>query len=120
MKESGRLPRTLVIVGFVGMLLGLVDPLEGSIVILAGSALVLIGALLGRSRHRKLISWAFALVAIGVGLMWGMSAIGGIGGSTGRSMWWALVLLPYPVGWVMGFVGVIRALRETNAMPAPA
>ncbi len=54
------------------------------------------------------------------GALWGMSAIGGIGGSTGRSMWWALVLLPYPVGWVMGFAGVIRALREANGAPASA
>jgi hypothetical protein len=104
--------------GFVCMLVGLVDPLEGSIVILAGSALLLIGALLGRSRHRKLIAWAFALVTIGVGLMWGISALGGFGGSTGRSTWWALVLLPYPVGWVMGVVGVIRVLREAKAGPA--
>jgi hypothetical protein len=120
MNRSGRWSRILMIVGFVGMLLGLVDPLEGSIVIFAGSALVLIGALLGRSRHRKLIVWAFALVAIGVGTMWGMSAIGGIGGSTGRSLWWALVLLPYPVGWVAGVVGVIRVLRESDAAPASA
>jgi len=120
MKESGRWPRTLVIVGFIALLLGIVDPMEGSIVILAGSALALAGALLGKSRHRKLIAWSFALVAIGVGALWGMSAIGGIGGSTGRSMWWALVLLPYPIGWVMGFAGVIRELRETNGASASA
>jgi hypothetical protein len=120
MKESGRLPRTLLIVGFVAMLLGIVDPLEGSIVIFAGSALLLVGALLGRSRHRKLIAWAFALVAVGVGAMWGMSSIGGFGGSTGRSMWWALLLLPYPVGWVMGLAGGFRAMREGNGAPAPA
>jgi len=119
-KRWSRLPRTLLIIGFVAMLLGVVDPLEGSIVILAGSALVLVGTLLGGSRHRKLLAWSFALVAIGVGTMWGMSSIGGIGGSTGRSMWWALVLLPYPVGWVLGVAGVIRALREPAGPPAAA
>jgi len=108
MKESGRWPRTLVIVGFIALLLGIVDPMEGSIVILAGSALALAGALLGKSRHRKLIAWSFALVAIGVGALWGMSAIGGIGGSTGRSMWCPTPLKaagkyvspsPFPIRW---------------------
>jgi hypothetical protein len=29
----------------------------------------------------------------------------GIGRSTGRSMWWGLVILPYPVGWLMALAG---------------
>ena len=41
-----------------------------------------------------------------------MSALGGLGGESGRTIWWGLVLLPYPVGWVMGVIGAIRRLRE--------
>jgi MYXO-CTERM domain-containing protein len=111
-KAAGRWPRILVIVGLVAMVAGALDPLEGSIVIVAGAALAALGALLGRSRRRALLSWAFVLVGVGVGTMWVLSAYGGLGGDTGRSLWWALVLLPYPVGWVMGLVGTVKSLRE--------
>ena len=33
---------------------------------------------------------------------------------TGRSMWLALLFLPYPVGWILGLVGTIQTLRETR------
>jgi len=108
-----RLPRILVISGLVLMLIGAIDPLEGSLVILPGSGMIALGAFLGRIRRRALLTWAFVLIAIGVGVMFAMSAVGGFGGSTGRSMWWALVVVPYPVGWVMGLVGTILTLKES-------
>jgi len=112
MPTNRRWSRILAVAGLVVMLLGAVDPLEGSLVILPGSALLAIAAWLGQSRQRKVLYWALVAVAAGVGVMWGMTAMGGIGGSTGRSMWWALLLLPYPAGWVMGLVGGVRLLRE--------
>ena len=112
--------RILVIGGLVGMLIGAIDPLEGSIIIVPGTGMVALGALLGRSRHRILIGWSFVLVAVGVGMMWVLSEFGGIGGRTGRSMWWGLVILPYPVGWIMGLVGAIRRLREASRPSVPA
>lgn len=119
MAKTRRSWRTLVIVGLVAMLLGVIDPLEGSVVILAGIALVALGAFLGRSFHRATAYAALALAAVGVGLMWGLSAIGGLGGNTGRSLWWALLLLPYPIGWVVGLVGAIRLLREQPQTAVP-
>jgi hypothetical protein len=120
MTVSPRTARILIIAGLVTLVIGLIDPLEGSLVILPGTALAALGAALGRASHRTLLYWGFALVAVGVGAMWGMSALGGIGGSTGRSMWWALLLLPYPVGWVLGLVGAVRSLRTTpGAAAAP-
>jgi hypothetical protein len=117
MKASSGWPRVLVIVGLVAMAIGALDPLEGSLVILPGTALVALGARLGDSRHRTLLSWSVLLVAIGVGALWGLSALGGLGGTTGRSMWWALLLLPLPIGWITGLVGAIRTLREGVAPP---
>jgi len=111
--------RILVIVGLVLMVLGAIDPLEGSLVILPGCGLVALGAFLGRSRHRRLLLWAFVLMAVGVGVMFGVSSVGGFGGNTGRSMWWALTILPYPVGWVMGLVGAIRRLIESRKGDIP-
>ena len=120
MNRAGRLSRILVIVGLVAMLIGAVDPLEGSLVILVGTGVVLLGALLGKSRHRVFLFCSLVLVAIGVGALWGLSALGGLGGNTGRSNWWGLVLLPYPVGRIMGLVGAIRRLREASRGSAPS
>jgi len=112
--------RILVIMGLIAMVIGAIDPLEGSLVILPGTGLVALGALLGSSRHRILLYWSFFLVAVGVGALWGLSALGGFGGNSGRSNWWGLVLLPYPVGWIMGLVGSIRRLREGPGRSVPS
>ncbi|NLP05509.1 hypothetical protein GX411_06140 [Candidatus Fermentibacteria bacterium] len=106
--------------GFLLMLIGAVDPLECSVLILAGAGMAAAGAALGGSRFRKLLAWAFGLVVTGVGIMFGMTAIGGLGGDTGRSMWWALLLVPYPVGWVLGIVGSIRRLLELRNRGMPS
>lgn len=100
------------------MLLGALDPLEGSLIILLGTGLVALGAFLGKSRRRLLLYWALALVAVGVGAMFILSAFGGFGGDTGRSNWWGLLILPYAVGWVVGLVGAILALVESFKRPA--
>jgi len=118
MDKRNRWSRILVIAGLVVMLLGAIDPLEGSLVILPGSVLVTVGALLVGTRYKKLILWSLALVVIGVGALWGLSAVGGFGGAGGRSNWWALIIAPYPVGWVMGIIGAILTLRGTMKAPA--
>ena len=120
MNGATRWSRILVIVGLVAMLIGAIDPLEGSLIIVPGTGMVALGALVGRSRQRILIYWSFVLVAVGVGVLWELSAFGGIGGSTGRSKWWGLVILPYPVGWIMGLVGAIRRLREASRPSVPS
>jgi len=110
--------RILVILGGIAMLLGAVDPLEGSLLILPGSGLVALGIFLGRKERRTVLYWvwAFILIAVGVGAMFVLSAFGGIGGRSGLSMWWGVLILPYPVGWFMAFAGAIVALiRFVNA-----
>jgi hypothetical protein len=102
----------LVIAGVVLMLAGALDPLEGSVVILGGSALAAAGAYFGRHRRYRLQVTAFVLIAIGVAALFGLSAIGGIGGNTGRSMWWLTICVSYPIGWVIALVGGVAALRE--------
>ena len=103
--------RWLVIAGLALMVIGVVDPLEGSVVILGGSTLVAAGALVSRTRYRLPVT-ALALIAVGVGAMFGMSALGGVGGNTGRSIWWLLLCLTYPIGWVLGLIGAAGKLRE--------
>jgi len=99
--------QVLVVVGLVAMLLGAFDPLEGSLLILPGSGLIALGALLGKDSHRRLLGVAFVLLAVGVGAMFGLSAVGGVGGRSGHSMWWLLTVVPYPIGWMMGLGGVL-------------
>ena len=125
MSTASPLTRVLLVVGVIGLLIGAIDPLEGSLVILPGSGLVALAATLGKSRYRTLLVTSFILVAGGVAALWALSAVGGIGGETGRSMGWGLVMAPYPVGWLMGIVGGILALieafkhRHTTAVGSP-
>jgi hypothetical protein len=119
MARTDRWSRVLVVVGLVVVAIGTIDPLEGSILILLGIGVLALGAWLSESRQRRLLYLSLALTAIGVGGLWGLSAVGGIGGRTGRSAWWAILLLPYPVGWIMGLVGGIRRIREAFTPAAP-
>ena len=94
------------------MLLGAVDPMEGSMLILPGGGMVALGMFLARKQRRTLCywSWVFVLIAVGVGALFALSAVGGIGGRSGHSMWWGVLILPYPVGWLMALAGAIIAL----------
>jgi hypothetical protein len=112
MKSSLLWSRILLVVGAVAMLLGTLDPLEGSLLILPGSGLIALGTLLRRAQPSVLRYWvwAFILIAVGVGAMFVLSAFGGIGGRSGHSMWWGILILPYPVGWFMALAGGIAGL----------
>jgi hypothetical protein len=107
MTEHANWSRALAAIGLVAMLIGGVDPLEGSIAILAGVGLVTLAALLSRSRWLKLLSVAFALTAAGIAAMVVLSSLGGIGGESGRSLWWAVVMTPYPLGAIVAVAGFV-------------
>jgi hypothetical protein len=104
--------RALLGLGMLAMIVGALDPLEGSVIILPGVALAALGALVGHNQYRKLLAAAFVLVALGVGAMFALSAIGGFGGNSGHSNWWGLTILPYPVGWLMAIVCTGLAFRR--------
>jgi hypothetical protein len=109
--------RILKVVGGIAMLLGTLDPLEGSLLILPGSGLVALGVCFGRKDRKTVLywTWAFILIAVGVAAMFALSAVGGFGGRSGRSMWWGILILPYPMGWLMslagGVVGLVRFFK---------
>ncbi|MFM9090669.1 MAG: carboxypeptidase regulatory-like domain-containing protein, partial [Verrucomicrobiota bacterium] len=60
--------------------------------------------------------WALitALIATGVTAMLALSAVGGIGGHTGRSWAWGLLLLPYPAGWLLGVGTLLAHVRAAH------
>jgi hypothetical protein len=101
------LVQIFVIVGLAAMLLGALDPLDGCLVVLAGSALLFIGARLAKSRYHLLLGAALVLVALGVGAMCVLGRMGGVGGLSQHSIWWLLVALPYPIGWLTGLAGTV-------------
>jgi hypothetical protein len=96
--------RILTTIGSIAMLIGALDPMEGSLVILPGSGLVALGTFLGQSERRWVAYrvWVFVLIAIGVGALW---ALPDLGGKSGHSMWWGVLILPYLIGWSMGIWG---------------
>jgi hypothetical protein len=104
--------RILKVVGGIAGVVGTLDPMEGSLLILPGSGLVAVGMYLGGKDRRTVLywTWAFILVAVGVAALFGLSAVGGIGGKSGRSMWWGILILPYPVGWLMALGGGVAGL----------
>ncbi|HEU4722116.1 MAG TPA: hypothetical protein VFS59_12195 [Gemmatimonadaceae bacterium] len=110
--DARRWSRGLLWMGTTALVLGAIDPLEGSLVIVAAAALVLVAAQLGHLRARRWVAWGGALAMLGVATLWAMSAMGGVGPSTGRSYWWMLLVAPYPIGWILSLTGAIRGLRE--------
>ncbi len=89
------------------MLVGAIDPMEGSIIILPGSGAVALGTYLSQGKCRTTVyrTCVFALIVLGVGALWGLTMVGGFGGTSGRSQWWGLLILPYLIGWSMGIWG---------------
>ena len=107
MRDPKRWSALVSVVGAVGLVVGSFDPLEGSALILPGSGLLALGSYLGGEDRRFIAfrTWSFLLIAVGVGALFGLSAVGGVGGGSGHSAWWALLILPYLVGWSIDIWG---------------
>jgi hypothetical protein len=112
MTVRGIASRVLLITGLATMTVGVIDPVEGVFVILPRSGLAALGGFLGRRRRRWPIFWSFVLIAVGFGALLAMTRVGGVGGDSGRSGWWMLTALPYPIGWILGLVNIIPTLAE--------
>jgi hypothetical protein len=107
MNSRDQWTRAFGVAGLIAMLVGAIDPLEGSVIIVVGSGLVALSSFLAHDK-RHLLAYrtvVFILIAAGMAAMWGVSTVGGFGGSSGRSMWWGVLLLPYPAGWIMAMWG---------------
>jgi hypothetical protein len=79
-------------------------------------ALVGFGARLRGSKHLVYPYWCLVMVVVGVAALWGLSAIGGFGRTSGRSSLWGLLIVPYPIGWLAGRIGGVRVLGEARGV----
>ena len=111
-----RRARSLIIAGLLVMVVAALDPLEGSIVVVLGGGMVALGARLRGSKHLLYLYWCLVMLAVGVAALWGLSAIGGFGGTSGRSYLWGLLIVPYPIGWLASLFGGVRALAEVRGV----
>jgi hypothetical protein len=111
--------RILITLGTVAMLAGALDPLEGSLVILPGAGLITLGTFLGHTERQLRTQWVLVLllIAFGVGALWGLSALDLY---RGHSRWWQILILPYPIGWVIGIVNLLFRLVRSIQHSQPA
>ncbi len=112
MNKSILAAKIVVILGFFAMVLGGLDPMEGVFLIAPGSILLALGAYLGETPRRWLAYAASILMALSFAILLIVSALGGFGGEAPllHSNWWALLLLPYPVSWMMGVAAGVFTL----------
>ncbi len=106
--------KPLLVMGSIAFLLGVVDPLEGSVVILAGSVATTAGVWIRGAERRRKAHWAATTAAVAFGVMWLfiLSYLGGFGGNSKLSMWWGLLIVPYPLGWISGLWAIIHELKR--------
>jgi signal transduction histidine kinase len=115
MFNKARLLHILYILGLIAMIIGVLDPLEGSIIIAVGSALVAISTFLSHDRHQKIFLIAAISIVFGVFFLFYCSSLGGFGGNSKLSWWWGLLILPYPIGWLLTIIIVIkRAMTKSK------
>lgn len=110
MKKNTKILKRLYSFSVVLFLVGILDPLEGSIAILLGSGLMALSTFLNQDRHRKVFLFTFLSIVFGVFFLFYLSELGGFGGGSGLSWWWGLLILPYPIAWVINVVVLIKRL----------
>jgi hypothetical protein len=113
MKKKIKWTRIIYIVGVIALIIGVIDPMEGSIVIAAGSVLIALSTYLTHDRHWKIFLVSFIMILIGVFFLFYLSSLGGFGGTSSLSWWWGILILPYPIGWLISIIIlIIRAIKK--------
>lgn len=105
--------RYTFIFGVIALILGVVDPLEGSVLISIGSILLALSTYLNNDPHWKVFLSASVMIIVGVSFLFYLSSLGGFGGNSALSWWWGMLILPYPLGWLLSVIMlIIRLIRK--------
>ncbi len=118
MKEKPKWIRIIFIIGVIALIIGALDPLEGSVVIGAGSLLIAASTWLKHDPHRYIFLVTFIMIVIGVFFLFYLSSLGGFGGNSGLSWWYGILVIPYPVGWLISIVVLITRAFKKKEIPA--
>ncbi|MFT3754123.1 MAG: hypothetical protein QM800_15015 [Paludibacter sp.] len=112
MKNKPDLRHVMFIFGIIALIVGAFDPLEGAIVIVIGIISLTWSAYLNHDRHWRVFLAACAMIIVGVIFLFYLSSLGGFGGNSGLSWWWGILILPYPIGWIIAITTLtIRAIK---------
>ena len=115
MKEKVKWTRIIYIIGVIALIIGALDPLEGSVIIAAGSVLIIVSTYVTRDQHWKIFLASLIMIVIGVIFLFYFSSLGGFGGTSTLSWWWGILILPYPIGWLISItVLIIRAVKKKS------
>jgi hypothetical protein len=98
--------RVLRILAVILLIVGALDPMEGSILIAAGSILLALQVHLSNDLRKRLFITASGMVISGVFFLFVFSSLGGFGKGY-ISWWWGLLVLPYPVGWMITLISLL-------------
>lgn len=113
MNEKMKWTRIIYIIGIISLVAGAVEPLEGSVLVALGSALIALSTHLTNDRNRRIFLTTFIMIIAGVGFMFYFSSLGGFGGESKLSWWWGILILPYPIGWLINIILLImRAINK--------
>jgi hypothetical protein len=120
MKEKINWTRIIFIMGVVAMIIGALDPMEGSVIILAGSVLLALATYLIHDRHWKIFLASTIMIVFGVFFLFYLSSKGGFGGNSKLSWWWGMLILPYPIGWLLSIVTlIVRSVKKPKQNSTP-
>lgn len=95
------------LIGVVALIAGALDPLEGSVAIVAGNIALAFSTFLSKDRHFKIFLSTAVMIIAGVSFLFYFSSLGGFGGTSTLSWWWGLLILPYPIGWLINIILLI-------------
>jgi len=112
MRNKLNLKHAMFIFGIIALIVGAFDPLEGSVVIVIGIISLAWSAYLVHDRHWRIFMAACAMIIWGVIFLFYLSSLGGFGDKSTLSWWWGILILPYPIGWLITMTTlVIRAIK---------
>ena len=113
MNAKPKWKRILYKIGVIALIIGALDPLEGSVVLAIGCALVALSTYLTQDRHWKIFLASLIMILAGVFFLFFVSSLGGFGGTSTLSWWWSILMLPYPIGWLMAIITfIIRNFKK--------
>ena len=113
MNDKRKWIRIIYILGIISLIAGALDPLEGSVIIAVGSALIALSTHLAHDRNRRIFLTTSIMIITGVCFMFYFSSLGGFGGTSTLSWWWATLIIPYPIGWLINIILlIVRAVNR--------